>query len=130
MSLDNVTDVVSGASGEVFQSYQNMNHKKNQCFSILAKRPGGFLSLDLEATSPEERDKWVEAIRGAIDYYQGEKSSFAKGRATESVPQKEGRVADLERREQELLEKEKLREEDRKRRTEEIKQKYGIGQKQ
>lgn len=127
LSLESITDVISDANGDVFQSYQNMNHQKDQCFSILAKRPGGFLSLDLESNSKEERDKWVDAIRSAIDYFQGEKSAFAKGRTSDAVFPKESRASDLNRREQELLEKERHREEDRKRRTEDIKQKYGLG---
>jgi hypothetical protein len=119
ISLDNVTEVYIGAQSETFQSFQNLSHKKEQCFSITAKKPGGFISLDLEAASIEERDKWVSAIKGAVDYFQGEKSSFAKGKASDITSDK---------REQEQREKERLREIERKKRTEEIRQKYGIGQ--
>lgn len=125
MALDNVTDVAVGATTSTFESFQNLGHRKDQCFSITAKKPGGgHVSLDLEAGSSEERGRWVEAIRGAVEYYQGEKSSFAKGRPTEVKETKS-----MDQKEAELAEKERLREEDRKRRTEEIRQKYGIGQK-
>ena len=103
-----------GADGEVFQAYQNMNYKRSQCFCITAKRPGGLISLELEASSQEDRDKWVESINGALAYYQGEKPTQQGGRGGRS--------------EQEQLEKEQAREEDRKRRADEIRKKYGIGQ--
>ena len=111
MSLENITSVKPGAEGDLFQCYQNMNYKRNQCFSLIAKRPGGYLSLDLEASNPEDRDKWVEALLGAKEYYQGGNTK------TFSSTQKD----------QERLERERQREEERKKRTEDIKQKYNIG---
>eukprot|EP00009_Paramoeba_aestuarina_P008312 CAMPEP_0201507844 /NCGR_PEP_ID=MMETSP0161_2-20130828/1383_1 /ASSEMBLY_ACC=CAM_ASM_000251 /TAXON_ID=180227 /ORGANISM="Neoparamoeba aestuarina, Strain SoJaBio B1-5/56/2" /LENGTH=240 /DNA_ID=CAMNT_0047902319 /DNA_START=161 /DNA_END=883 /DNA_ORIENTATION=- len=111
LALDNVTDVRAGAEGDVFQAYQNMNHKTSQCFCITAKRPGGYLTLELEASSQEERDKWVDSMKGAVEYYQGEKRKAPGGRSDE-----------------ERAERDRAKEEDRKRRADEIRKKYGIGQ--
>ena len=120
VSLDNVTQVIPGAEGDVFQAYQNMNYKRNQCFCVVAKRPGKAIALNLEASSQEERDKWVDAIKGAVDFYQGEKSMGGGGGGGGG-----GRGG---RSEEEQRERERKREEDRKRRADEIRKKYNIGQ--
>ena len=135
LSLDNVNEVITGAEGDVFQCFQNMNYKNNHCFSIIVNKPGGgFVALDMEANSEEERNKWVAGIRCAIEYYQGEKSSFVRSNSNSrtnsssnhATSEQEKRVAELEKREAELQRREREREESRKKRTEDIKAKYNL----